>query len=330
MTAIIPIASGKGGVGKTIFTANMGITLAQSGKTVILADLDLGAANLHTILGIRNRQPGIGHVISKKESSIENLVIDTNIPRLHFLPGDALIPGTANLAYFSKKKIIRELHNLVADYVLLDLGAGSNYNTIDFYLSGSYGIVVCTPETTSVLNAYSFIKTALYRLLVRSFPAGSQERTIIMDYMSSRIEGGSESLIQLADKMPDHTSADIIRQRLTGFTPRIVLNNGKSADELPLGGKLRHIARKNLNIEMEYIGFLPHDPCVELSPFERVPTALNHPECMFMQALRGTAASVQRAAADPELQNLYDDNEDLYSAARQYIDATGEASESHL
>lgn len=65
MTAIVPVASGKGGVGKTIATANLGISLAQAGKTVILADLDLGAANLHTILGIRNRQPGIGHIISK-------------------------------------------------------------------------------------------------------------------------------------------------------------------------------------------------------------------------------------------------------------------------
>ncbi len=58
MNTIIPIASGKGGVGKTIFTANLGIALANKGKTVIAIDLDLGSSNLHTCLGIKNRHPG--------------------------------------------------------------------------------------------------------------------------------------------------------------------------------------------------------------------------------------------------------------------------------
>ncbi|THB62673.1 MAG: MinD/ParA family protein [Spirochaetaceae bacterium] len=318
MTAVIPIASGKGGVGKTIVTANLGITLAKAGKTVILVDLDLGAANLHTILGIRNRGPGIGHIVAKKETSIENLVCDTEIPRLHFLPGDGLIPGTANLPFFTKKKMMKDLQNLVADYVLLDLGAGSAYNTVDFFLTGSFGLIVCTPETTAILNAYSFIKTSIFRLLFRSFPAGSQEREIIQKFMMNRLEGSSDSFISLADQMPDAAGGEIIRTQLAQFCPRVILNNGRSADELSLGGKLRQITRKNLDIEMEYIGFLPHDPVVQRSPFERIPTAIAHPQSAFIRSLQGAAAALQKVHPEKPQLPLYDDNEDLQRAAAQF------------
>ena len=317
MTAVIPIASGKGGVGKTIFTANLGITLAQAGKTVILADFDLGAANLHTILGIRNRQAGIGQVIAKKADRIENLVFETDIPRLHFLAGDGLLPGTANLPFFTKQKIIRDLHSLVADYVLLDLGAGTAYNTIDFFLTGSFGLIVCTPETTAILNAYSFIKTAIYRLLFRSFPRTSEERTIIHSYMMNRIEGSKDSLLELANQMPSPESAEIIRAQLQNFCPRVILNNGKSANELPLGKKLRDIVRKNLAVEMEYIGFLPHDPLVERSPLERAPTAIKHPQSAFIRALQGTAAALQKIHPEQPGIPLFDDDSDLYDAGNR-------------
>lgn len=321
MTAIVPVASGKGGVGKTVVTANLGITLAQAGKTVILVDLDLGAANLHTILGIRNRQPGIGHVIARKESSIENLVMETSIPRLHFLPGDALLPGTANLPFFTKKKIMRDLHNLTADYVLLDLGAGSNYNTVDFFLTGSFGVLVCTPETTAILNGYSFIKTAVYRLLYRSFPAKSPERKIIQNFMNERIEGSSDSFLTLTEQLSPEAGV-IVRSQLQEFCPRVILNNGRSAEELPLGAKLRQIARKNLNIELEYIGFLPHDPAVEHSPFERQPTATRYPDCMFMRGLQGVSATLQKIHPEHPHPPLYDDDQDLNKAGEEFQAAT--------
>ena len=57
---IIPVASGKGGVGKSLLSANLAIALGQSGKKVILADLDLGASNLHLVLGVQSPKQGLG------------------------------------------------------------------------------------------------------------------------------------------------------------------------------------------------------------------------------------------------------------------------------
>jgi flagellar biosynthesis protein FlhG len=70
MATVIPIGSGKGGVGKTIFTANLGIMLAKEGKRTVLIDLDLGGSNLHTCLGVKNRYAGLSAVINKTENSI--------------------------------------------------------------------------------------------------------------------------------------------------------------------------------------------------------------------------------------------------------------------
>jgi flagellar biosynthesis protein FlhG len=158
-------------VGKTVIAANLGVSLAGMGRTVVLVDLDLGGANLHTCLGIRNKNPGIGSLVWKQEKSLSNLLVETAVERLWFIPGDNLLPGTANLEFFVKQRILRELSKLPADFVLLDLGAGSSYNVVDFFLASSSGLLVVQPEATSVLNAYSFLKTAAFRMLYRSFPA---------------------------------------------------------------------------------------------------------------------------------------------------------------
>lgn len=86
MAIILPVASGKGGVGKSIFAVNCAAALAGLGKTTVLIDLDLGASNLHTLLGIKNRHPGIGNLIYRTESNLEALLIETGIPRLFLYP----------------------------------------------------------------------------------------------------------------------------------------------------------------------------------------------------------------------------------------------------
>jgi flagellar biosynthesis protein FlhG len=158
MKQIIPVASGKGGVGKTTTVANLGISIARTGKTVILIDLDLGESNLHTVMGIKNTKPGLGHFINKREESFESLIQKTEIERLYMITGDSLFTGSANLPYFQKKKIIKSIQNLTADYILLDIGSGSSYNVIDFFLISPESLIVTIPETTALLNAYSFIK----------------------------------------------------------------------------------------------------------------------------------------------------------------------------
>jgi cellulose biosynthesis protein BcsQ len=67
-TTIIPIASGKGGVGKSFLTANLGVVLAEMGHTTVVVDMDLGGSSLHFFLGLSNRFPGIGDFLKARRS----------------------------------------------------------------------------------------------------------------------------------------------------------------------------------------------------------------------------------------------------------------------
>ncbi|MCD6396594.1 MAG: P-loop NTPase [Spirochaetaceae bacterium] len=312
MNTIIPIASGKGGVGKTIFTANLGITLAKMKKTVIIIDLDLGSSNLHTCLGIKNSYPGIGNYIHKKDISLESLIVKTDVNRLYFIPGDSLIPGTANLQYFVKKKLMKDIHNLVADYILLDLGAGTAYNIVDFFLISKTGLVITTPETTSILSAYSFLKTTMFRLLFRSFPTKSRERELIQNFLIEKLEGTNNTFFNLVEllKKVDPASGSYAKKQINNFFPRIVLNIGRNKQSISIGSKLRQICKKNIGINMEYIGFIEFTELVSQSIIKREPLVLTHPNTQFGRALRSIAESITKISYNDKI-TLYDANEDI-------------------
>lgn len=324
MAILIPIGSGKGGVGKTVFTANLGAALAVSGRTVILVDLDLGGANLHTCLGVRNKNPGIGSLVWKKEKHLEALVIPTGMDRLFLIPGDNLLPGTANLEYFTKRRIIKELGELTADYVLLDLGAGAAYNVIDFWLMANNGILVTAPEIPSILNAYSFLKTAAFRLLFRSFRKGSVERARIAEFVINRVEGQGDTFLGFASRLAADSAAagidggDKALAELNALRPRVVVNMGAGAEDADIAQRLREIAARNLGIGMEYIAYIMRDPAVSKSLTQRSPLVSTDPGSLFA---RGAFAAAERILHAPALPapGLELDDEDLYSVIEKAI-----------
>ncbi|MBB6479042.1 AAA family ATPase [Spirochaeta isovalerica] len=259
MKQIIPVASGKGGVGKTTTVANLGISLARKGKTVIMIDLDLGESNLHTVMGIKNIKPGLGHFINKREDSFESLIQETGFERLYLITGDSLFPGAANLPYFQKKKIIKSIRELTADYILLDIGSGSSYNVIDFFLISPENIIVTIPETTALLNAYSFLKNALYRLIYLALPPHSEERDYFNEFSRESIEKGENNLSNLV-KVIGSFSEELsgrISHSLTQFSPHVIFNMSLNDDEKFITDKLIKITDKNLGKKIRTAGQIP-------------------------------------------------------------------------
>jgi flagellar biosynthesis protein FlhG len=323
---LIPIGSGKGGVGKTVFTANLGTVLAGYGKTVILVDLDLGGANLHTCLGVRNKHPGVGSIVWKKEKKLENLVVPTGTDRLFLVPGDNLLPGTANLDFFTKRRIMKELQELTADYVLVDLGAGASYNIVDFWLMAPNGIVVTTPEIPAILNAYAFLKTAAYRLLFRSFSKGSEEREKIADFVVNRIEGQGDTFLEFAESLASGGGTKALKalEEITHLRPRVVVNMGAGQEDANLAQRLREISSRNLGIGMEYISYIMRDQNVSASLADRSPLAVTAPDAAFVRGVKMAAERILKApmASAPSLEL---DDEDLFSVIEKAMEDEAEA-----
>ncbi|MBN1243041.1 MAG: P-loop NTPase [Spirochaetales bacterium] len=328
MVRIVPVASGKGGVGKTVLAANLAVALARLGRVTVLVDLDLGASNLHTCLGIKSSSTGLGALAWRQERSFDALVMETPVPRLHFVPGDGLLPGTANLDHSIKRKILKGIASLPADFAILDLGAGSSHNVVDFFLASSRGLLVARPETTSVLNAYSFLKTTVWRLLFRAFPRGGQERARLAEFAARRLEGSGSSFLDLADLLAREfsDSAAAALGELRSFVPRVVLNQGRSRADVELGSRIRAIAGRNLGIGVEYAAFLPEDASVPHSIAEREPLVLTRPEAPYSLAVADLAARMAAEGPDSPPRLALDD-EDLASLAAAALAAGADPAE---
>jgi len=157
------VGGGKGGTGKTFLAANLGLCLSKLGKRVLLVDADLGCANLHTALGMSPPSATLSDFLKGKGRSITDILIETGIPNLSLISGAQDFLEIANPRYSEKLRLIRQIQELDFEYIILDLGAGTSFTILDFFLISDHGILTVLPEPTSIENVYRFIKSAFYR-----------------------------------------------------------------------------------------------------------------------------------------------------------------------
>ncbi len=263
-TTIIPIASGKGGVGKTILTANLAIALAKAGHSTVAVDLDLGGSNLHTYLGIPNKYPGIGDFLKGKKTSFEKLLIPTNTPNLSFIPGDGKTPFMANIPTEQRRELIQKLKEIKARYILLDLGAGSTFNTLNYFGMSHRTIVTTTFETAAIMNFLMFLRNFIFRLLISAFRQNKQLHQMLVHSFRKSIQDSPTTvatLLEQAHKI-DPVLARDTKRRLQQYHPRIVFNMGEKPDDLKICAGLRKSIKAHLSMEPEFFGFIFWDEAV--------------------------------------------------------------------
>jgi len=273
------IGGGKGGVGKSLVSANLSICLALMGNKVIAVDLDLGGANLHTCLGLPIPSVTLSDFVSKKVTHFDDLLVPTPIQNLKIISGAQDELGMANLKHMHKSEIIAKLQELDADYILFDLGAGTAFNTIDFFISADKGILVALPEPTSIENTYRFIKTVFYRKL-KLIEGLEDFESIIDDAMNAKLaSGASLSPADLIRKISlTHPElASKIKLEMSHFRPNLIINQVRSQADIDIGYSIQSISRKYFGIEMNFPGYLDYDQTVWQSVRKRKPLLIEFP-----------------------------------------------------
>jgi flagellar biosynthesis protein FlhG len=315
---ILPIASGKGGVGKSLVSTNLSIALAQAGKRVVLVDLDLGASNLHLMLGISSLGQGLGTYLTNGGGDFSKLILPTPYDNLRFIPGDAEIPGMANVTVSQKTHLIKQLMAIEdTDFLILDLGAGSGANTVDFFLTSGQGIVVTAPTLSSTLNAYLFLKNVAFRLILNSF--GSQSAAF--PYIERLLKDGKALqqlyLPKLLAELERRDAAGYrsFEDKMDKFRPALLMNMLEDPKDAQKAGKIRRSCREYLAIDMEHYGIVYYDHLQDIALNSRMPILIYKPQSVLSQAIYRLADKVIQRQKDEFGLFDFDSMDDSYLEA---------------
>ena len=181
MSRVIVVTSGKGGVGKTTITANLGMHLAEKNYRVCLLDMDIGLNNLDVVMGLEHRVVySIADVIEGKCRLKEALVQDDNYPLLYLLSSGGLNQNLT-IQLTDIKKIVKELHSLF-DFVLIDCPAGIDAGFKRAVSIADEAIVVTTPHLSSIRDADKVITIlSSYNIISKRFVINRARGDLIRD-----------------------------------------------------------------------------------------------------------------------------------------------------
>jgi flagellar biosynthesis protein FlhG len=260
MAQVWPIGGGKGGTGKSFLTGNLGILLARQRFRTLLIDADLGAANLHTVLGLAYPEKSLSDFLNRGCATLQETVIETPIPNLCLISGARNKLDVANLPHEQKMKLLRAISRLDYDFVLLDLSAGTSFNTLDFFTLSDSGIFVCCPEPTSIENLYRLIRS-VYSRKIRQILKTPYFRTL-----TERAEPcnpdttvhSPEYLLDVLREMDPEKGREL-EEILQAFHFKLVVNQLRKQDSPKIGSLICRIVERHLSLKIQFIGNVRFD-----------------------------------------------------------------------
>ncbi len=260
MTQIFAVGGGKGGSGKSFISANLGVMLAKQGKKVVLVDLDLGAPNLHTMMGLNNLKTGLNNFLNKSVKNLSLTAEPTKIPNLYIISSIGCSLEVGNLFYAQKQKIIRSIWQLPADYVILDLGAGTTYNTLDFFLASHQGLSIFTPEPTSIQSTVQFIK-AVYLRKLKHILKQHAFATAVKEVGDEADDGVVRSPLDIVDSVmqSDPARAMLLQKELRKLKFKLILNQYRKNIDETLGNNIEKVCNRHFYSQFQFLGNIAYN-----------------------------------------------------------------------
>ncbi len=244
MGEVIVVTSGKGGVGKTTTTANIGAGLAKLGKKVIVIDTDLGLRNLDVVMGLENRIVyNLVDVIEGNCRMKQALIKDKRYETLYLLPS-AQTKDKSAVSPEQMKKLTEELADEY-DFVLLDCPAGIEQGFQNAIAGATRAIVVTTPEVSAIRDADRIIGLLAKKQIPKT------------ELIINRIR---MDMVKRGDMMSVEDVSEILAIDLLGVIPddeKVVIgtNQGEPVIELTslAGQAYQNICRRILGEEVPYL-----------------------------------------------------------------------------
>jgi flagellar biosynthesis protein FlhG len=325
---ILAVAGAKGGVGKTLLSTNFAIYLATIGRRVVLVDAEIEGTNAHTLLGLDDVVPG------KDPSDI----VETPVPGLRLLDAGVDRPPPGALRRTSRPRLMERLRGLEADYVVVDLGSGTDRTLLDFWLDSDLHVFVTSPDPAALENTYRFIRAAFARRLRRT--AEGNTRYGMIRWL--RAMGNTPPPLDLARRLEaaGDDLSDLVRAEMSGFVFRLALNQARARSDLELGDAMRSAVRRRFGVRIGYLGYVDHDDHVSTCVRARRPLLVESPGTKAAKSIEKIARrllaieagtgpretvldvpaeshhdllEVERGATDEEVRRAYKRAKDIYT-----------------
>jgi flagellar biosynthesis protein FlhG len=311
---VIAVAGAKGGTGKSMIAANIGVFLATLGKEVVVVDAAFGGATLHSFLGVSEPSRCLADFFSNKEAILEEVLVSTLVSKLRILSGEKDPAWAANPRVHQLQRLRDQVRELDVDYVIFDLSPGTRENILDLFLDADTGIVVSSAEPTAVEMSYRLIKAAFVRSLRRS-ELGSLGKISVEE--ARECEGGipapSDLLARSVSRYgEDSEEVAAMRHHMSEIMPYLVLNFARSKADMVLGKDIATASTRRFGIRVPYLGQVEYDDAVWVSLRRRRPLLVEHPESRASKCVekitRRLLAMESESARQPELpgDSLYD------------------------
>ena len=231
------VAGGKGGVGKSTVACNLALSMGRLGHRVVLLDADLGAANLHTMLGVVRPLVSLADFFDNRISDLEEARVATSVPTVALIPGTSR-PGAANLSAADKTRLLRGIAKLDTDCVIIDVGAGTSFNVVDLVAVADIKLFVVTPQLPSLHNAYALMKACVHRV-VRKLAVDEVGQAMIDSALGQESKSRTISQLLSVVRPLDERLAFSIEDALSRFGVGLIGNQLTGDQEL---GVLHRIA----------------------------------------------------------------------------------------
>jgi len=292
---IIAVGGAKGGVGKSALAANLAVGLSLLGQQVVLADLDLGGADVHLYVGVKSLSRTWNDFLERKVDSIKDIMTPTHFEGLSLIGGDSSKLGSENLPYSQKQKILRHLRELEGNYLILDLGGNSSYNVLDFFLFADHKIVISGTEPASILDSYSFVKVSFYRFLERFFAEHKSLKDLGRQIKDGSLQQSRNlSLDSIFDQVRERDPSAYTKliQQHDQFRVSLVINMAENRKDFRIAESMQQVLKEKCFLDVGILGTIPFDKLARKAARSFTPIIVENPRCQPSKAIHQMLAAI--------------------------------------
>jgi len=285
---ILAVGGGKGGVGKSMITSNFGIMCAQRSYRTLLVDVDLGAANLHSFLGIKGSKLSLSSYLKSEIDDFSRLIKPTGVEGLDIVTGAMDSLDVPDMGRDNLLRLQDALYGIDYDYILLDLGPGTSCNVLDLLFFADEAVMITTPDPMSVENTYRYLKAIILRRIKTSLAGGP-----LQDILRNILKGeGSEKIRTIADiinriRRQEKTGGELLKQLMGTTNLALIINQTRYDEDREVGMKMAALCSDNMGLNITHVGNIPYDEVVVRSVQHRKPLSLYFKETDVCSSLEG-------------------------------------------